>query len=516
MRMFRSLTDRNFALWFSGTFVSNLAVWMQSTAVGWVVLTELTDNDAFSVGLTLALQFGPSLLLVPVTGLVADRLDRRLVQLLARAAALLLTLAIGVLLIRGIAEYWHMLTFALLLGVINAFDAPARQAFVSDLVPTQQIANAVALNSASFNTARLIGPAVAGVMIATGGSGWVFVVNALSFAFVCVTLLFVESAPLRSQIEPGGEPLPGGGRRRSGMFDGFRYLAERNDLVVVFIMVALVGTFGLNFPIYTSTMAVEFGRGPREFGLLSSVLAVGSLTGALLIARAPFARMRVVILASIGFALSTGVAALMPTYLTFAIALVFAGFFTPTMFSTANGFVQTTSDPSLKGRILSMYLAIVQGGTLIGAPVAGWIANTYGARWSLAFGAVTAAIAAMIGVLWLVIARELRVHYVRGEGLRSTHIGRPEVRSHTSRPVRQVETLTAPLAVLNREVHPIESGSLTPHEGRHDATGVIPTTGMDRGGEGKRGGSKSRPDSRSSAHDADNDEPPRQGQVTSD
>lgn len=252
--MFRSLGVRNYRIWFLGALVSNIGAWMQATAQNWVVLTELSDNDAIAVGATMALQFGPQLLLVPISGTIADRFDRRRVLMVTQSLLMLLALGLGVLLISGHAQLWHLYGFALGLGVVNAFDTPARQAFVSDLVRADQLSNAVALNSASFNSARLIGPAVAGLLIAAIGSGWVFVINAVSFIAMLGALAMIR-IPHRPRTASGRES------QASQLAAGFRYVLRRHDLVVIFIMVFVIGSFGMNFPIFSSTMAVEFGRG---------------------------------------------------------------------------------------------------------------------------------------------------------------------------------------------------------------------------------------------------------------
>ena len=195
--MFRSLAHRNYRIWFIGALVSNVGAWMQATAQNWVVLTELTDNDAFAVGITMALQFAPQVLLVPFTGLIADRFDRRKILMFTQSALMLLGLGLGLLLILGHAELWHLYLFALALGLVNAVDMPARQTFVSDLVSSSNMSNAVALNSASFNSARLIGPAVAGVLIVLVGSGWVFIINAVSFLAVLGALAMLRGGRLK-------------------------------------------------------------------------------------------------------------------------------------------------------------------------------------------------------------------------------------------------------------------------------------------------------------------------------
>jgi len=399
--MFRSLSSADYRIWFVGALVSNIGAWMQATAQNWVVLTELTDNDAFAVGLTMALQFAPQLLLVPVTGLIADRFERRKILMVTQSSLMVLGLALGVLLISGHAELWHLFVFAGLLGIVNAIDTPARQTFVADLVSSGDMSNAVALNSASFNAARLIGPAFAGFLIVLVGSGWVFVINAVTFVAVLIALVKLKHANVRR--------MPRAPRERGAFVAGFRYVASRPDLVVVFAIVFLVGAFGMNFPIFSSTMAVEFGRGAGEYGVLSSILAIGSLTGALLAARRERARIRIIIVAAAVFGVALLVSAVMPTYWLFAASTVFIGFGAVTMLTTANGYVQTTTDPLLRGRVMALYMAVVMGGTPIGAPIVGAVANHWGPRWALGVAALAAGIAALIGLGWLVVARGLRV-----------------------------------------------------------------------------------------------------------
>ncbi|RWZ52793.1 MFS transporter [Labedella phragmitis] len=403
--MFRSLSVRNYRLWFIGALVSNIGSWMQATTQNWVVLTDLTDNDAVAVGTTMALQFGPQLLLVPITGLIADRFDRRKIILVTQSLLLLLGLGLGLLLILGHAELWHLYLFALALGLVNAVDGPARQTFVSDLVDEHNMSNAVALNAASFNAARMIGPAVSGLLIVLIGAGWVFVLNAVTFVAMIIALVNIRTSELR--------PRPRANRSKGQLAEGFRYVRGRPDLLVVFAVVFLIGAFGMNFPIFASTMAVEFGRGAGEYGLLSSILAIGSLTGALLAARRERARLRVVILASAGFGLAAITSSLMPTFWTFGVSLILIGFATVTMLTTANGYVQTTTEPAVRGRVMALYMAILMGGTPVGAPIVGAVANAFGPRWALVVGGVAGIIASVIALTWLVIAKDLRVRFSR-------------------------------------------------------------------------------------------------------
>jgi len=392
--MFRSLRVFNYRLWFAGALVSNTGAWMQRTAQDWIVLTELTDKDAAALGITMALQFGPLLLLMPVAGLMADRFDRRHILMWTQGVQCVLAFGLGVLVLSGHVELWHVYAFALLLGVATAIDVPARQSFVSELVTDRDISNAVALNSTSFQSARLIGPAVAGVLIAWIGSGPVFIVNGISFVGVILSLLFIRKSQLVA--------TPRLAKAKGQIRDGLRYVRSRKDILIVLVMVFLVGTFGFNFPIFISTMStVEFGKGSAEFGLLSSVMAAGAVVGSLLAARRERVRLVVVVIASAAFGLVCIVAALSPTYLFFAVTLVLIGAVSLTMMNTANAYVQTTTAPEMRGRVMALYMAIFAGGTPIGAPIVGLVANVWGPRWSLAIGAASGILAALIAVVWL-------------------------------------------------------------------------------------------------------------------
>jgi MFS family permease len=441
--MFRSLSVRNYRLWFIGALVSNIGSWMQATTQNWVVLTDLTDNDAVAVGTTMALQFGPQLLLVPITGLIADRFDRRKIIMVTQSLLLLLGLSLGLLLILGHAELWHLYLFALALGLVNAVDGPARQTFVSDLVDEHNMSNAVALNAASFNAARMIGPAVSGLLIVLIGAGWVFVLNAVTFVAMIIALVNIRTSELR--------PRPRATRSRGQLAEGFRYVRGRPDLLVVFAIVFLIGAFGMNFPIFASTMAVEFGRGAGEYGLLSSILAIGSLTGALLAARRERARLRVVILASAGFGLAAITSSLMPTFWTFGVSLILIGFATVTMLTTANGYVQTTTEAAVRGRVMALYMAILMGGTPIGAPIVGAVANAFGPRWALVVGGVAGIVASVIALGWLVIAKDLRVRRSSAArfGIALDYTGKPRARPTSVVPEDFSEqvALTSPIPI---------------------------------------------------------------------
>lgn len=402
--MFRSFASFNYRVWFFGALVSNIGSWMQSTAQSWVVLTYLTDNDAGAMGLTMALQFAPPLLLVGVTGWVVDRFDRRKLLILTQCVMGALSLAIGALLLTGTMTLGLMYIFAFAIGLVVAFDNPARQTFVTDVVGRALASNAVALNSASFNSARMLGPAVAGVLIVAIGSGWVFLLNAVTFVAMISALLMIREHEMQPRVVQ---------TTRSRLSDGFRYARTRPDIIVIFVMVFLMGALAMNFPIYASTMALEFGREADGFGLLSSIIAVGSLAGALMAARRDRARLRVVIAASGAFAVIAFVSSLMPTYTLYAIVIIGIGFATVTVLTTANGYVQTTTPPEVRGRVMAIYMAILMGGTPVGAPIVGWVAAEWGPRAAINLGAAGGLAACLIGLVWLLASGRVHRHQQR-------------------------------------------------------------------------------------------------------
>ena len=415
---FRSLHIRNYRLWAAGALVSNVGTWMQRTAQDWLVLTHLTDHNATAVGIVMALQFGPQLALLPFTGLAADRLNRRKLLMATQAAMGLLALGLGLLTMSGLAQLWHVYVFALLLGCVAAFDAPARQTFVAELASEAELSNAVALNATSFNAARMVGPAVAGLVIATTGPGEAFLLNALSFVAVLASL-----ASLRQ-----GELFPrqaAAGRDRGSLMEGFRYVWNRPDLRALLAMLFLVATFGLNFPIFISTMSVSaFHGGASQYGLLSSTMAVGSVTGALLAARRARPRFGLLLVGSAVFGFGCLAAALMPHVIGFGMALIVTGVAAQTLTTSTNSLVQLSTDPALRGRVIAILLAILLGSTPIGAPVVGWVADTFGPRWALGVAAAAGLGSALIGLLYLVRYRGLRL---RREGRRLRYSVQPLV-----------------------------------------------------------------------------------------
>jgi MFS family permease len=393
---FRALSNRNYRLYAAGGVVSNTGTWMQRVAQDWLVL-QLTANSGTALGITTGLQFLPILLLSPYAGLIADRFPKRRLLQVTQLMIAVPAAVLGVLALTGVAQAWHVYLLAFIFGIGTAFDGPARQAFVSEMVGPDDLTNAVGLNSASFNAARLVGPAVAGVLIAALGggveaTGWVIVLNALSYSAVIFSLQRMRASELDSP-----DPAP----RDKGMIrDGVRYVRSRPDIMLVLAIVFFTGTFGLNFQMTSALMATEvYHKGASEYGLLGTTMAVGSLSGALLAARRGRPRHRLVILAALSFGLAEIVAGLLPSYVTFAIWTPVLGLTALTMITAANATVQLSASPAFRGRVMALYMMIFMGGTPLGAPIVGWVGETFGARWTLVGGGALTILGTLLAVL---------------------------------------------------------------------------------------------------------------------
>jgi MFS family permease len=386
---FRALSIFNYRVWTAGALVSNIGTWMQRVAQDWLVLTQLTHHDASAVGIVMALQFAPQLLLMPWSGFAADHFNQRKLLMLTQALMGVLALALGVLTVAGSIRLWHVYVFAFLFGSAAALDAPVRQTFVAELVGDEHLSNAVALNSTSFNAARMIGPAVAGIVIAKVGTGWAFVINGLSFAAVLISMSLFRVSELYLNTRAR--------RTEGGFLEGFRYVRDRQDLRAVLVMLFLIGTFGLNFPIFTSTMAVKvFHTDARGFGLLSSIMAVGTISGALIAAGRDKPKFGSLLIGSAAFGVGCTFAALAPGYWWFAAALVVIGVAALTFTNTTNSMMQLSTEPVMRGRVMALRIAVALGGTPIGAPIVGWVANRFGPRWALGVGAASGFAAAIV------------------------------------------------------------------------------------------------------------------------
>lgn len=401
---FASLRFWNYRLWFAGALVANVGTWMQRVAQDWLVLTDLSDNSGLAVGIVTALQFVPMLLLSPWAGLLADRVSRRRLLIFTQSALGVLAGALGLLVITGWVQLWHVYGFALMLGVVTAIDNPVRQTFVAEMVPANRLPNAVGLNSASFNAARLIGPGLAGLLIAAVGSGPVFLINAASFGATIFSLTLMR----RNELNV----LPSAPRARGQIREGLAYVRGRTDIVMIMIVVGVVAALGLNFQLTSALMArVEFGMGAGQYGILGSVLAIGSLGGALMAARREQPRVRLVVGAAFAFGVANAVMALMPTFTLYALASIPVGFASLTMMTAATSLLQISVEPEMRGRVMSLYMMVFLGTTPLGAPLVGWIGEVAGPRWAVGVGAIASILVAIAGGIWAMRTWHVRVTY---------------------------------------------------------------------------------------------------------
>ena len=401
---FHSLRIRNYRLFAAGGVVSNIGTWMQRIAQDWLVL-ELTDNNGVALGITTGLQFLPMLFVAPWAGSLADRYSKRMLLIATQSFMGVVAAVLGLLVVTDVVQVWHVFLLAGLLGIGAAVDAPARQSFVIEMVGPDDVSNAVGLNSASFNLGRVVGPALAGFLIVLFSTGPVFLINAASYLAVILALRAMREDELHSS------PRSEGGRGQ--VLEGVRYVRNRPDLMLVLVIVFFVGTFGLNFQMTSALMATEvFDKGAGEYGLLGSVLAIGSLSGALLAARRGRPRLRLVVLSAIAFGLVEIVAGLMPTYVAFISVLIPIGLAQMTLLNSANSTIQLGVDPVMRGRVMALYMAVLMGGSPFGAPLVGVVAETLGPRWTLILGGLISVLAAALAALLLARREGLQV---RGE-----------------------------------------------------------------------------------------------------
>ena len=393
-RAFRALENFNFRLWTAGSLVSNIGTWMQRVAQDWIVLTQLTHHDATAVGIVMGLQFAPQLLLLPWSGLAADRFNQRKLLMLTQASMGVLASALGILTISGYVRLWHVYVFAFVFGAAAALDAPVRQTFVGELVGDEHLPNAVALNSTSFFAAQMIGPAVAGLIIAKIGTGWAFLLNGLSFGAVLLSMALLRIQELRTNVRAS--------RGSGGFIEGLRYVWARPDLRSILVMLFLIGTFGFNFPVFISTMAVSvFHTDARGFGLLSSIMAVGTMSAALLAAGRGKPKFGTLLLGTGVFGIGCTLAAVSPGYWWFAAALAVIGVAALTFTISTNSMMQLSTKPAMRGRVMALRVGIGLGGTVIGAPLEGWVANQFDPRWPLGIAAVSGFLAALVAALMM-------------------------------------------------------------------------------------------------------------------
>jgi len=395
--LFRSLRNRNYRLFAAGQVVSNTGTWMQRIAQDWLVLTITHSGTA--LGIVTALQFLPILLFSVWGGVLADRFPKRTMLMITQSAMGVLASILGLLTVTGNISEWQIYVFALLLGTVTAADTPARQSFVVEMVGPADLQNAVSLNSANFNLGRVVGPAVAGLMIGlfaseVTGSGWVFLINAISYVAVVTGLAMIRKRDLHTETRAR--------RGRGGQRAAFRYVRTRPDLLAVMCTIAVFGTFGLNFPVLLPLYTTQiFHSGASAYGVISAIMAVGSLLGALLAAKRRVARVRVVLVGAFLFGLGETAAAVMPDITSYAALLAVTGICGLTTATTANAVMQTTVAPELRGRVTGVYILVFMGGTPLGSPIVGWLAGQIGVRWTQSLCGALTAVAALGVAFWL-------------------------------------------------------------------------------------------------------------------
>jgi MFS family permease len=388
----RSFRHRNFRILYPANALSNIGTWAQRVAQDWLVL-ELTNNNGGALGLVTAVQFAPVLLFSLHGGALADRVNKRKLLIWTNVVAALACYGIGILVVTNHIKLWHVFVGAAVLGISSAIDAPIRQAFTSEIVGHSDVANAVSLNSANFNAGRLVGPALSGFLIARFSTGPSFIINATTYLFVIAALFAMREKDFF--IQKKEETL-------GTVREGIRYALARPDLYVVMLLVFFAATFGLNFQIFNALMATkEFGKGPASYGLLGTFIAVGSLTGALLSARLErFRTTRFIIKLGILFSLVVIVLSVTPTYTWYSLWLPFCGITALTMLISANSYVQTKSDPAIRGRVMGIYLLIFMGGTPFGSLLIGYLTEAIGVRETVATCGAISLIAAL--TIWIV------------------------------------------------------------------------------------------------------------------
>ncbi|MEV0231117.1 MFS transporter [Nonomuraea sp. NPDC050786] len=401
--MFRSLKVRNYRMFAAGGIVSNVGTWLQRTAQDWLVL-DLTHGSAAALGTATALQFLPMLLFGMFGGVLADRYTKRPILIAAQSLMATLALTIGVLTMTGAAQVWHVYVMAFLLGMISCVEVPTRQAFVVEMVGRQDLPNAIALNSSIFNLARVVGPALAGVLIyVLGGTGPIFLINALTFGAVISSLIFMR----KSELNPAA-PVP---RAKGQLREGLRYVIQREELLMPVLLIGFVSMFSQSFSMSIALMArQEFGAGASSFGLASSMFAVGALGGALLAARRARLTRKVLMAGALGFGLfqiATGLAPFYPVYL---LLLIPTGIALITINTAANASVQIATSPEMRGRVMGIYMLVFTGGAPLGAPLIGWLSELGGPRTGVILSGVLVLVGTGLAVLMtrLISARVAR------------------------------------------------------------------------------------------------------------
>src|SRR5215475_2564741 len=409
-RTFSSLKTRNYRLFAAGQVVSNTGSWMQRVAQDWLVL-QLSHDSGTALGITTGLQFLPLLLFSLWGGVIADRYAKRSILMVTQAVMGALALILGILALTGTVRIWHVYLLAFGLGLATVVDNPTRQAFAVEMVGTDGMANAIALNSAVFNLARIAGPAVAGLVIGIAGTPAAFLVNAASYGAVLVGLKLMRPEELHKVHRPQ--------RARGQLREALSYVRSRPDLSLPMILLFFVATFGMNFQVTLALMSrTVFHTGASAFGFASAVFAFGALGGALLAARQSRPTLGLLLATSMAFSVLEIITGIMPDYLSFLAALVPTGLTLLTFTTAANSRTQLRTTPDMRGRVMGLYLLLFLGGTPLVSPMVGWVAQTFGARMSVVAGGVISGVATI--VIGFLLARKRGVpvrSYLRADEL---------------------------------------------------------------------------------------------------
>lgn len=393
---FQSLQVRNYRIFATGQLIKLIGVWMMFIAQDWLVL-QLSDDSATALGVVVALQFTPVLLFTLIFGRLADRYDKRLLLFIANTMWFVLSIAMSVLVLTGVVALWHVFVFAALLGVGNALETPVRQAFVSELVGTPLLPNALALSSATFNTARIVGPAVAGLAIAAFDVGPVFLISAIASAAPLIGLIQMRAGDLyRADLPVGGV------RDAAKVMDGLRYVARRPDLMLPMGLMAVMGLLLFNFQLTLAALAkTVFNTGAASFGLFTTALATGALAGALAASgRRGRPSVYVVLGSGLAFAGLGTLVGLAPVYWLVVVLLVPTGFFMVYFAQASNQRVQLGVDAAFRGRVMALWVLVFLGTNPVGAPVIGWVAEHVGAGASIWLGGLLSFLIAAAALAW--------------------------------------------------------------------------------------------------------------------
>ncbi|MDR0784111.1 MAG: MFS transporter [Propionibacteriaceae bacterium] len=405
--IFSSLSIPNYRRYFTGSLSGNIGTWMSITAKAWLVQMELTNSSATTLGWLTTVMLLPQFLLQPLGGMLADRFPKRRIALITQTLLCASAAVLSVFVLTGHIQLWLVFVLAAWDGMVTAFDNPARQAFVAEIVPAKSLTNAIGLNSSSWNGARLFGPAVAGIVIAALGTGWAFAVNAASFLVMIVMLLRMRNTIPRPRKSPSGSKDSG------GLLDAWRSIRDRRHLSLLFFICFMMGTFGLNYGITNLLMATQtFQRGAGQYGILGSIMGIGSLAGALFAARLDRPRLRWVLAFLLAFVFALTISALSPNFWFFAVSQVPIGLCAISVLVIGSAIVQTSVPDNLRGRITALWGAATLGLAPGVSPLLGLIGDLLGARATVWVGAGAIALTFAAVAWYLFIKHRIRVHRV--------------------------------------------------------------------------------------------------------